>query len=95
MGWLDSPLSVHNGNVDAFFDQRDISLDLISELGKYYLEAKKDKERKFSSIEKSAKSKRSYISACENFNLKESYLERAVELYFTKTNLLKLPQANG
>ena len=84
MGWLDSPLSVHNGNVNAFFDGREITLDLVAELSRQYLIAKQDKERKFSSENKSAKSKRTYISACEDFNLKESYILKAIELFNTK-----------
>lgn len=100
MGWLDSPLSVHNGNVNAFFEGRDITLDLIAELASQYKKAKSERDKKYAIYNKSGihqftKSRKAYERASEYFNLKESYLEKAIELKYTKTNLLKKPESNG
>jgi hypothetical protein len=100
MGWLDSPLSVLNGNINAFFEGREVTLDLIAELGSKFKQSKKERDKKYDIYNKSGthdftRSRKSYERASEDFNLKEALFEKAIDLYFTKSNLLKKPQANG
>lgn len=93
MGWLDSPLHVHNGNIEAFFNGRKVTLQLIIELSKNFDSASKCLEKQISKgldeantsnvPSLSAKRKIAYQRASEDKNLKESYLVRAIEIYYT------------
>lgn len=104
MGWLDSPLHVHNGNIEAFFTDRSVTLTLLIELSKNYENAVKclekqiikglDEANELGHITLSSKRKIAYQRAAEDKNLKESYLVRAIEIYYKKEimpSLLPMP----
>lgn len=90
MSWHNSTKALHD-NVESFFQGKEVTLDVIGTLCKNREVAKKelDKARlKNVDLHSSSKAKIKHMSCAEDFGYKEMILIRAMELYFSRTNLL-------
>lgn len=89
MGWLDSPRSVHDGNVNAFFENRFVDLDLIARLSLDYSRAKKTLDKSVNMDIYNSKRNIKHQRCAEDYNYKRDLLFFAIEKHY-KQYLLEI-----
>ena len=82
MGWLDSPRSVHESKVNAFFENRWVDLDLIARLSLDYIKSKKELDKATNMDIHNSKRNIKHQRCAEDFNYKRDLLFYAIEKHY-------------
>lgn len=86
MGWLDSPKSIHEGNLDAFFKDRYVDLDLIVILSNNYKKSKIALDKSINLDIHNSKKNIKHQRCAEDFNYKRDLLYYAIDKMYHQFN---------